>query len=401
MDEKKEIKMRILFVGMPDSVHTARWVSQIVDEGWEIYLFPSLKGVLRPEFRNIHLFSPAIVYRINKSQNIHYIKWTGFFLSLDKIVERLIKTPFSSFGEWAFKTVILFLRPDIIHSLEIQHAGYQTLKVQERFRSKFPIWIVTNWGSDIFLFGRLFEHKERIKAVLANCDYYSCECQRDIALAQKYGYSGKVLPVLPNAGGYDLRKIAHLREKGLVSSRRVILLKGYQHWAGRALVGIRALTICADALKGYRVAIFSAENDVGISARLFQHDTGIPVEFISNCSHEEMLRWYGRSRIYIGLSISDAISTSMLEALVMGAFPIQSDTSCGNEWIESGVNGFIVPAEDPEFVAQAIREAVRNDALVEGADRLNQKIAEERLDVHVIKPQVIQMYKDILVDRGQ
>ncbi len=392
--------MRILFVGMPDSVHTARWISQIVDEGWEIYLFPSMKGVLRPEFRNIHLFSPGLIYRVNRAQNIHYIRWTGFFLSLDRIIEQFAKVPFSLFSEWVLKTVIAFLRPDIIQSLEIQHAGYQTLKVQKQFRGKFPLWIVTNWGSDIFLFGRLPEHTERIKSVLASCDYYSCECQRDIELARKYGYSGKVLSVFPNAGGYDLKAIVHLREDGPVSNRRVILLKGYQHWAGRALVGIRALAMCADILKGYRVVVFSAENDVKISARLFEHDTGIPVEFISNCSHEEMLRWYGRSRIYIGLSISDAISTSMLEALVMGAFPIQSCTSCANEWINNGSSGFIVPAEDPDFVAKAIREAVLNDALVDGADELNRKLAQERLDVSVIKPQVIQMYRDILTDKG-
>ena len=214
MNEKKEINMRILFVGMPDSVHTARWISQIAGEGWEIYLFPSLKGIPHSELKNIRLFSPAVVYHVDKSQNIRYIRWTGFFASLDKVIGRFIKKPFSWFGAWAFKTVILFLRPDIIHSLEIQHAGYQTLRVQERLRDKFPLWLVTNWGSDIFLFGRLSEHRERIKSVLANCDYYSCECQRDVDLARMYGYSGKVLPVLPNAGGYDLKKIIHLRGNG-------------------------------------------------------------------------------------------------------------------------------------------------------------------------------------------
>jgi hypothetical protein len=287
-----------------------------------------------------------------------------------------------------------------VQSLEIQHAGYLTSTVRRRFKTGFPKWILTNWGSDIYLFGRFPEHEDRIKLALKQCDYYSAECQRDVQLARKMGFTGKDLPIFPNAGGFDLERTKTLRAEGPVSERRVILLKGYQTWAGRALVGIRALTLCADVLKGYRVAIYSAfSEDVAISAHIFTQDTGIPVEFIPQCTHDEMLSWYGHARIYIGLSISDAISTSMLEAIVMGAFPIQSNTSCANEWIRHGEGGFIVPAEDPDIIAKAIREAVLNDNLVNHADKINNKLVSERLDESIVRPQVIQMYKDMLEGR--
>ena len=32
--------MRILFVGMCDSVHSARWLAQLAGEDWEISLLP-------------------------------------------------------------------------------------------------------------------------------------------------------------------------------------------------------------------------------------------------------------------------------------------------------------------------------------------------------------------------
>lgn len=41
-----------------------------------------------------------------------------------------------------------------------------------------------------------------------------------------------------------------MREQIPVSSRKVIMLKGYQNWAGRALVGLRALGRCEDILEG-------------------------------------------------------------------------------------------------------------------------------------------------------
>jgi glycosyltransferase involved in cell wall biosynthesis len=57
--------------------------------------------------------------------------------------------------------------------------------------------------------------------------------------------------------------------------------------------------------------------------------------------------------------------------------------------------GLIVPPEDPEPVAAAIRRALSDDALVNRAAELNARVARERLDELVIRPQVIVMYKKI------
>jgi glycosyltransferase involved in cell wall biosynthesis len=108
-----------------------------------------------------------------------------------------------------------------------------------------------------------------------------------------------------------------------------------------------------------------------------------------------MLRLYGQARVYLGLSISDAISTSLLESMVMGTFPIQSNTSSADEWIVDGKTGFIVPPEDPEQIAQAIRRAVMEDELVDNAAYINARTARERLDISIVKPQVIAMYQQI------
>jgi glycosyltransferase involved in cell wall biosynthesis len=108
-----------------------------------------------------------------------------------------------------------------------------------------------------------------------------------------------------------------------------------------------------------------------------------------------MLRLYDRSRIYIGLSISDGISTSLLEAMAMGAFPIQSCTACADEWFADGQSGFIVPPEDPQAIAEALRRALTDDLLVDRAAEINARTIAQRLDNSVIEPQVIKMYEDI------
>ena len=386
---------------MPDSIHTARWISQIQDQSWDVFLFPAYIAGSHPDMKKITVFASTLPGQKSRENHIHLIWWTVPFFWADFVISKIKGTSTFFYTTKALAFIIRWLQPDIVHSLEIQHAGYLTLEARKILKGKFPAWIVTNWGSDIYLFGRLAEHKPRIEAVLASCDYYSCECQRDIKLAKDLGFKGKTLSVFPNTGGFDLKKASTLRSAEPPASRRMVLLKGYQHWAGRALVGLQALRLCADLLQDYTIAISVASPEVRIAAELFSQDTGISVEIIPSIPHDDMLRYYDRSRIYIGLSISDAISTSLLEAMVMGTFPIQSCTACADEWIEHGKSGFIVPPEDPNAIADAIRRALSDDALVNQAAGINAKTAGERLDYSIIQPQVVKMYRDIYDERKE
>lgn len=391
--------MRILFVAMTDSIHSARWVSQISDQGWDIHMFPVYAAPASPDLRNVTVYGLSLFPPKDKDKSVRYRGLLPIGRDGNKM-ERLIFRAYPQLWEFLLAKLILTIKPDVVHSLEFQHAAYMTLAARASIRKKFPTWVVTNWGSDIYLYGRLAEHRRKIENVLSACDYYCCECQRDIILAQDMGLAGRTLPLFPNTGGFDLDHVKSLRAPGKVSSRRLILLKGYQTWAGRALTGLHALSLCRDSLNDHELAIYSATPDVKIAAQLFEQDTGIPVRIIPKCSHDEMLRLFGRARIYIGLSISDAISTSLLEAMVMGAFPIQSCTSCANEWITDHESGLIVPPDDADMIAEAIRGAVSDDTLVEKAAEINARVASERLDQSKIKPQVIEMYQDIYASRG-
>ncbi len=395
--------MRILFVAFSNSIHTTRWIGQLWGLGWDLHLFPSLdQGETDHQLRNVTVHHSLYGVRSDIDASVKlrgvpilFPRFSGYIAYLGRANLQYWRHDYRAFQ---LRRLIKRLHPDIIHSMEIQAGGYLVSDVRKRYSGQFPPWIVTNWGSDIYLFGRLADHVDKIKEVLARCDYYSCECQRDVHLAKQMGLKGEVLPLLPNTGGFDLPRIAHLREPGPTSARRLILLKGYQHWAGRALVGLRALALCADALGGYRVGVYLANNDVKIAAELVSKSTGIPIEMIPFCSHDDMLRLYGQARISIGLSISDAISTSLLEAMVMGAFPVQSCTACADEWIVDGETGFIVPPEDPEIVAAAIRRAVSDGVLVDRAAELNAKVAQERLDQSIIRPKVIAMYEKVFAE---
>jgi hypothetical protein len=388
---------------MSESIHTARWIGQVADQGWDIHLLPcDFAAPVHSQLRNITVH--RIVYG-DKPDKSNDVDMRGFYfpfkvkeMKAASALQLGISTALPGYVTGKPAKIIRKLKPDIIHSLEFQHAGYSTLEAKKRLGGKFPKWIASNWGSDIYLFGRMQEHVSKIRDVLANCDYYDCECVRDLQLARDFGFRGEALPVIPNTGGFDLERISKFR-KGKPSERRLIMIKGYQHWAGRALAGLRALERCSDMLHGYTVVVYNVfGEDVRIAAELFSNSTSIPVKIIpgQGATHEELLALHGQARISIGLSISDAISTSFLEALVTGSFPIQSETSCANEWVEDGRSGILVPPEDPDIIEQAIRRALSDDRLVDEAAEENWKTAVERLDGNMIKKKAVESYNHIL-----
>jgi glycosyltransferase involved in cell wall biosynthesis len=244
----------------------------------------------------------------------------------------------------------------------------------------------------------LDDHKEKIRAVLSECDFMSSECKRDVALAQSLGLKGEVVSSGTSiTGGIGPSEIAIADSAEVPAKRKIIMLKGYQHWAGRALSGLRALERCVEMLNGYEIVVHSAVPDVALAAKLFETNTGIKVRVLSErVAHSEILSLHAQARVSIGLSISDGISVSMLDAMAMGAFPIQSCTACADEWIEHGVSGMIVPPEDPDIIEMAMRTALSDDDLINRAAAINRRTVEDRLNFDHLKQEANEVYKKII-----
>lgn len=391
--------MKILFVSNINSIHTVRWINQLKGTDFKLFIFPTFDNCIAHEdLKDITICVPFYSLSL-------FMKRCGlskYYYFIYRLVTDLINKISPTYYSKRLNRYIKSINPELIHSLETQGSGYLTMSVKEKYfyNRNFPKWWHTNWGSDIYIFGRITSHQLLIRAVMENCDYYSCECERDVKLAYDFGFKGIVLPVYPNTGGFDLEEINKISaESKLPAERKIIMLKGYQGWAGRALVGIRALESCANLLSGYTIIIYSNPygEDVSIASKLFTHATGIPIKILpANVPHQDILKYHSQARISIGLSIGDAISTSLLEAMVMGSFPIQSCTSCTSGWILDGLTGFIVHPEDPYIVEVAIRKALTNDALVNEAAPMNYSKIKGNAEYNNLRNITIESYKKVL-----
>jgi len=388
--------MKILFVGMIDSPHLARWLQCTDGLNFERYLFSAY--LAHPhEMIDKSRFTGYLPLQ-KSSSKVNWVCLSPLKPSIfEAAIDILTKRWRWRWREYWLEMIIRRIKPDVVHSMEFQGAGYLCLTVKERMGDAFPPWIVTNYGSDIMLFGRLAEHEERVKAILEQADFYSAECRRDVELAKQMGLRGQILSVVPNGGGIDLAVASALRVPGPTSGRKVIAIKGYQHFAGRALTALAAVKKAAEHLKGYQIRLYSATPDVRIAAELLAQETGLDLSCLpAGTPHLDMLRLHGSARVSIGISIADGLSTSFLEALTMGSFPIQSCTAAADEWIEDGVGGFIVPPEDENLIAERLIRAVSDDALVDRAAEINWRVVQERLDVNKVTETIAAYYTSVI-----
>jgi len=257
---------------------------------------------------------------------------------------------------------------------------------------------------DFYLFSNFQNHNIKIKDLLSKIDYYSCESTRDKLLAEKLGYKGITLSTYPNTGGFDLKYLELLRNNyNLVpSERKLIMIKGYQGWSGRVLTVLSSLKLIADELKKFQIKIFSNPDgyDIKVYSELLVAQEGLDIEILPHINHKKMLEYFSKSRIYVGASISDGISTSFLESMATGCFPIQSNTSTANEWAKHEVSALFFNPEDSREIAQCIKFALLNDNLVNTAASINWETTKNRLNQEDLKNLTNQSYNKILYNKN-
>jgi len=370
---------RVAVICMLDSIHSARWLEQFSDQEIDFLLFPSSPN------RRIHPQLKALLER-NTTANYRIVplgRWFGLPLwILDKFTNNFFR---GALLRWTIERH----KPDILHALELQNAGYVSLRALSKYKSDGLRFIATNWGSDIFWFQRFPKHRAKLEALLKLADAYSAECHRDVALAIELGFTGEALPVIPNAGGFskaDLSLPLLPPDK-----RKTIALKGYHGWVGRAKVSLEAVRELAQELGQYQFVVYSANRSVIKLAKQVAKETGLDITAHAkgSLSHQQVLELFAKSKIYVGLSESDGISTSMLEAMAMGAIPVQTSTACCDEWFQD--SGVAVR----EITVQAVKTAIQQGLVLadDPANAMtNRKTIELRANAEDVKKIALTFY---------
>lgn len=384
------MRKTILVIGMVDSIHLARWLSLFVDHEVDFSIFPSKK------FRHIHPILLGLLKNNHSSAHFRLLESNGLRVLAGYL--DFLKYEIFKHGKKFEKRVqriehaLHVEKFEYLHAIELQGAGYLLTDVNEKLLNRSNV-IVTNWGSDIVFFHQNDDHLRRIKKILNIADYYSAECVRDYQLARLYGFRGVNLPRSPNSGGFSKEQI--LTNSQPPSQRLQIMVKGYGGMFGRADVVIDTLETISSSYPEYTFLFYSTTSDSKnlIKKLPLKLQSKIRIYGINqSLSWHQILQEFRKSRIYIGCSESDGLSTSFLEALICGTYPIQSNTSCANELLELGARGTLVGLDRHE-VLESVLNALGDDELVDRAAVLNRNFALQNLSVDSIKKTIGKFYR--------
>ena len=377
--------MKILFISMP-SIHTIRWIENLKDTDNKLYWFDVLgKGKLET-------IDNVIQFTDWKERKIRYIKGEYFISKKMPFLYNILGPYLEVTANEKLEQIIKEIQPDVIHSFEMQSCSYPILKTI----NKFPKlkWIYSCWGSDLYYYQQYSSHFKKIKKVLFRVNFLHTDCERDYKLAKGLGFNGKYLGVIPGGTGYKTNDLR--RYKRPIKDRKIILIKGYQNLFGRGLNVIKAIEKLQIETKNFSIVIFGAHKDV--IQYVEKNQLPFQVYHRHELAQAQLMELMGKALIYIGNNISDGMPNTLLEAIVMGAFPIQSNPGgVTEEIIHHGVNGFLI--ENPENVNEIkdlIILAITNQLLMEKAFGINRDVAEKKLDYEANKIKVVGMYENMI-----
>ncbi|WP_396601588.1 glycosyltransferase [Algibacter sp. R77976] len=378
--------MKILLVSMP-SLHFFRWTEQLENSGHDVYWFDIVDG--NPTNR-LPWVSKINGWRIkySKLKGRYFIKnrLPYLYALLEPLIERNVANQ--------FEKSLIRIQPDIVHSFAMQISCVPIIDVMQKYPKQK--WVYSSWGSDLYNLKSVNLSIPQVKRALGRINYLITDCLRDYDLAKKYNFTGVYLGSIPGGGGYDYTKTnSYIITPNL--KRNIILIKGYQGDLGRCNQVLLALSAMRDELLDYQIIVFSADKDVLRFIEKLKLDKKLNISVLKKetfLPHIEILKLMGKSLIYIGNSISDGMPNTLLEAIIMGAYPIQSNPGGATaEVVTNNVNGTLI--EDPEniqYIQELISNTILNHKLIKQAFEINQNEIKPKYRVEKIKKQVLEIY---------
>lgn len=373
--------MKILMISMFAN-HFFNWTDQLKDSGHEVYWIDIFDNGSKVESINwVH-------QTINWRRRIDFPGRQSLkknFPILNKFVSSINEIGLAEIFEKKLKEI----KPDVVQSFVLFSACAPILDVMNR--NPQIKWIYSAWGNDLYFFQNEEKYLEEIKSVLPRVDYMFADCLRDYLIAKKYGFKGEFLGVYPGGGGYEFNNEDFIKEN---KERKIILIKGYQKLFGECIVVLEAIQQLKEELKDFEIIVFGADHKTTAYLKDSSLINFTNFSFYEDIGRGELMKIMGKSLVYIGNSISDGMPNTLLEAIIMETFPIQSNPGkATEELITHGVNGFLI--QDPLNmieIKQLILSAISDRGFLMDAVAHNNKHIKPKLERSEVANEVIKQY---------
>ncbi len=120
------------------------------------------------------------------------------------------------------------------------------------------------------------------------------------------------------------------------------------------------------------------------------------LSFLGQASADEMPALLAAHDVYLSASRTDGTSLSLLEAMASGLFPIVSQISANQGWLQDGVGGFLHRVADPAHLAERVWELSRRPQLMSPAAKINRALVLEAGDRAANMKKLEGLYEEVV-----
>jgi glycosyltransferase involved in cell wall biosynthesis len=330
--------MKLCFLANAQSIHTRRWTTYFSQNGHDVTVLSLSKGEI-----------PGVD-----------VRWIGLEPGM--------------FGRLAYlaaalpvRMAIRALRPDVLHSLYA--GGYGFLGALAGFHP----FIVSAWGSDVLVVPQVEPRMKRvIRGSLGKADLITSESAHMTASIRALGITQ---PILNIPAGADTA-IFHPDTKLGSKPEAPPLIVSTRHL--EPVYNVRLLIdALPEILKVFPTATAAIIGDGSMRRELECRTTELGIEksvcFLGRLSPPEVADYLCKADVFVSTSLSDGNNISLKEAMACGTFPVVTNIPVNREWIQQGLNGFLVDTLDPRDLANHVIEGIESPALRSSAADLNRE----------------------------
>ncbi|MBN1161372.1 MAG: glycosyltransferase family 4 protein [Dehalococcoidales bacterium] len=365
--------MKICYIADGSSIHTQRWVNYFAAKGHETHL---IYWKTRPGY--------------HQDVHIHYLK--RFAPAVWPV------TRYFSFLQWIFRVRKLLkeIRPDVIDAHFIIDNGLLAAL------SGFHPYVVTAWGSDVLLFPRRnFIWRLVAKFVIKRADRVVCDSEVVKKGLLWLGSQPEKISIIYN--GIDTDKFSPqraddgLKDKLGISGFPTIICIRHLRPLYNVEMLVRAIPLVLKQVTQARFIIGGDGFQRDYLENLVKNSRASQnVRFIGYLPHDDLAAYLASADIYVSTSRSDSTSLSLQEAMACGLAPVVTDLPANREWITDGENGFVVPQEDYQALAEKIVYLLNNGEVRAKFGKINRKLIKDRAEYEKEMAKDEQLYADMM-----
>lgn len=336
--------MKICFFADSESIHTIRWCRHFQSLGHDVHLI-TLKSALIEGVR---------VYPLG----VKGIKTSG--------------------GNWKtlfkyrkVKTLLKQIKPDVFHALYATSYG-----ITGSFCAYHP-YVITALGSDILISPKQSAvYRILLKYAFKRAEKITVVAEHMRATAIELGAKPENVLTIPM--GVD-QEVFNSKNRSLPEDRfQVVSTRNFEPVYNIPHL-LKALQLVRDKIPDIHVNLLGAGS---LKDELVQmsKDLGLEghVTFAGKKTQPEMAEFLNRSHVFVSLSLSDGNNISLNEGMACGTFNIATDIPANRQWIEDGENGFLIPVDDVNLLAEKLIESRdRFEELTAKAAPINEKLLQK------------------------